>query len=57
MASHERIYLDYAGTSLATEQQLAKIFETLKQTSFANPHSRHFSGQLMGDIVDVTRKK
>uniref|UniRef100_A0A914DNL3 MOSC domain-containing protein n=1 Tax=Acrobeloides nanus TaxID=290746 RepID=A0A914DNL3_9BILA len=57
MATHERIYLDYAGTNLTTSEQLDAIVTSLKQLSLANPHSRHYSGQLTGDIVDAARRK
>ncbi|KHN85419.1 Molybdenum cofactor sulfurase [Toxocara canis] len=52
-----RVYLDHAGSALASESQLAAIGRDLLQMRLSNPHSRHPTSVRTRDIIDRARNR
>ena len=49
-------YLDYTGSSVYCQSQLAAAFDDLRSNMFGNPHSVNPSSSLAGDRVDEARE-
>nr|CAH7761655.1 unnamed protein product [Callosobruchus chinensis] len=51
----ENTYLDHAGATLYSEQQIQNVFLELSSNIYDNPHSMNMSGKLTEDAVDLVR--
>jgi molybdenum cofactor sulfurtransferase len=45
-------YMDYTGSSVYLQSQLAAIFQELSNSMFGNPHSQNPSSALTSDRID-----
>lgn len=52
-----RVYLDNAGSGLASKEQLEACSESIKNLMLSNPHSRHATAQQTHAIVENARAR
>lgn len=50
-------YLDHAGASLASEEQMKEIGQFLNSQRLSNPHSHHSTSTVTKQIVDNARQR
>ncbi|XP_060524505.1 molybdenum cofactor sulfurase 3 isoform X2 [Cylas formicarius] len=55
--SKETCYLDHAGATLYSEEQIKSVWSDLAQNIYSNPHGRSLSSRSSADAVDLVRYK
>jgi len=50
-------YLDHAGATLYTEQQMMRTMKDLSVNVYGNPHSRSECSQRTTDLVELVRSR
>jgi cysteine sulfinate desulfinase/cysteine desulfurase-like protein len=50
-----RVYLDNAGSGIASPQQLEACAESMKTLMLSNPHSRHATAQQTHALIENAR--